>query len=89
MHRDEARLHAETFHQSLKALTAAGNHFLDEEIVLAFAANAQDCRSENKVPGDVHSNDSGELLVDLAAPRIVDVCSLPGLDCSRSPDWAG
>ena len=46
MRRADARRHAEAFHAALRELAAAGGgRFLDEEVVLAWAADARGCRS--------------------------------------------
>jgi len=80
MRRADAHMHAETFHSALKYLATEGHGYLDEEIVMAWASNAGDCRSSSM------SSSSME------PPNMVirDICSLSTLVCdSEGTSFSG
>lgn len=70
----DARAHAEMFHASLAWLASKGRGFLDEEVVLGWAANVGGCRGE-------------KILGPLMAIR--DMCDLESVNCRSSEDWNG
>jgi hypothetical protein len=70
----DARAHAETFHASLAWLAREGRGYLDEEVVLGWAANAGGCRGQ-------------KFLGPLMAIR--DMCELESVKCRSSEDWNG
>jgi hypothetical protein len=94
MRRSDALSHANAFHRNLKLLLALGEHYLDEEVVLAFAANSRSCADvvkrncSLKVGTDqvtVHDEDF------CTAPfmDVRDICSHVDIKCEASADWGG
>ena len=70
----DALNHSNNFYSALVELSATGQNFLDEEIVLAYAANARGCNQNGRL----------EAKMDLR-----DICSHPAIVCEASSDWNG
>jgi hypothetical protein len=71
MRRADAHAHAETFNSVLNYLVTEGHGYLDEEIIIAWAANAGECR------GKMLASNS----IEFSMMDVRDVCSLDILTC--------
>jgi hypothetical protein len=81
MRRADAHMHAESFHSALGYLAREGHGHLDEEIVMAWASNAGECR-RNSI------SSSGKTGPPKMA--IQDICSLSTINCdSKGSSFTG
>jgi len=85
----DVRYHADAFHAALRFLASQRSQYLDEEIVLAFSANSRGCNPRG-TPGNYFTQQGAD--VGDLAPRFLDVrdvCAVPSVRCTASPDWNG
>lgn len=88
MRRGDALLHANTFHENLRILLDLGEQYLDEEVILAFAANARGCATSRLLLAKTTSS-SQEAPTCPPTIDIRDLCSHVDIRCDASEHWGG